>query len=68
MARGRGRRASAAPEGAAVAAPLAGAAPAVAVQAGRNDGDAGERAEHVLVREAERRTVRGEASEACGQV
>jgi hypothetical protein len=68
MARRRGRRALAALSGAEVAAPLAGAAPAVAVQAGRNDGDAGEQAEHVLVREAKRRTVRGEASKACAQV
>jgi hypothetical protein len=44
MAWGRGRRALAALAGAEVAAPLAGAVPAVAVQAGRNDGDTGEHA------------------------
>jgi hypothetical protein len=64
-----GRRGSAAHESSAgtlhVVALLAGAAPAVDLHAGRNGGDAGGRAEHVLVREAER-TVRGEVSEACG--
>ena len=50
-----------------MAALLAGAAPAVALHVGRNGGDAGERAQHVLVREAER-TVRGEESEVCGRV
>ena len=53
--------------GAAVVALLAGAAPAVDLHARRNGGDAGERAQHVLVREAER-TVRGEESEVCGRV
>ena len=50
-----------------MAALLAGAAPAVALHVGRNGVDAGERAQHVLVREAER-TVRGEESEVCGRV
>ena len=44
---------------------LAGAAPAADLHAGRNGGDAGGRAEHVLMREAERAVRRESRAAKC---